>query len=641
MLKGTTTLTGIAVLAVLFFAINLVSNASLSGVRADLTEAKLYTLSQGTKNILRNIQDPVTIRLFYSKKLVSKTPGAAGLEQYAQRVTELLQEYEALSGGKLTLIQIDPEPFSEEEDKAVEFGMRGAPANTAGEKIYFGIAGTNSTDEEETIPFVELPRENFLEYDFTKLVYNLAFPVKRRVGLLTTLPINGGPGNPMTGQPGTPPWFFVDQLRGAFEVVTIERTATELPKGDEAIDLLLAVHPKGLSDQLLFEIDQFALGGGKVLAFLDPHCENDTEGINPQDQMSAFSANRTSDLGPLTAAWGAELVPEKLAADRQNAERVAIEGGDAPYPIWISLPAEFFNTDDPVTAELKKLSFATAGILRSTEGATTSFEPLAWTSEDSMQVDRMKVVMGHSPQTVETILNEFVPLEEGLTLAARVSGQAKSAYPDGPPEPPVAEGEEAPPAPEAPEGGWLTEGEVQVILVSDADMLEDRWWVRIQNFLGQRIAQPRANNSDLVINALDNLSGNEDLISLRSREGFERPFTRVEAMRDEADARFREEEQALQAELDAAQAKIDELQSQQEGAVSTLILSPEVREEIERYREQEKETRKKLRDVKHSLTKDIEALGSRLKLLHIILFPLAVGLLAVAFSYLRSNRKGA
>lgn len=641
MLKGTTTLTGIAVLAVLFFAINLVSNASLSGVRADLTEAKLYTLSQGTKNILRNIQDPVTIRLFYSKKLVSKTPGAAGLEQYAQRVTELLQEYEALSGGKLTLIQIDPEPFSEEEDKAVEFGMRGAPANTAGEKIYFGIAGTNSTDEEETIPFVELPRENFLEYDFTKLVYNLAFPVKRRVGLLTTLPINGGPGNPMTGQPGTPPWFFVDQLRGAFEVVTIERTATELPKGDEAIDLLLAVHPKGLSDQLLFEIDQFALGGGKVLAFLDPHCENDTEGINPQDQMSAFSANRTSDLGPLTAAWGAELVPEKLAADRQNAERVAIEGGDAPYPIWISLPAEFFNTDDPVTAELKKLSFATAGILRSTEGATTSFEPLVWTSEDSMQVDRMKVVMGHSPQTVETILNEFVPLEEGLTLAARVSGQAKSAYPDGPPEPPVAEGEEAPPAPEAPEGGWLTEGEVQVILVSDADMLEDRWWVRIQNFLGQRIAQPRANNSDLVINALDNLSGNEDLISLRSREGFERPFTRVEAMRDEADARFREEEQALQAELDAAQAKIDELQSQQEGAVSTLILSPEVREEIERYREQEKETRKKLRDVKHSLTKDIEALGSRLKSLHIILFPLAVGLLAVAFSYLRSSRKGA
>ena len=400
MLKGTTTLTGIAVLAVLFFALNLVSNASLSGVRVDLTEARLYTLSQGTKNILRNIQDPVTIRLFYSKKLVSETPGAAGLERYAQRVTELLQEYEALSDGKLTLIQIDPEPFSEEEDKAVEFGMRGAPANTTGEKIYFGIAGTNTTDEEETIPFVELPRENFLEYDFTKLVYNLAFPVKRRVGLLTTLPLEGAPGNPMTGQPGAPPWFFVDQLRGAFEVVSIDRAATELPQGDDAIDLLLAVHPKGLSDQLLFDIDQFALGGGKVLAFLDPHCENDTEGINPQDQMSAFSANRTSDLGPLAAAWGFELVPEKLAGDRKYAERVAIEGGDAPYPIWITLTTEQFNADDPITAELKKLSLATAGVLRPVDGATTTFDPLVWTSDDAMQVDRMKVVMGHSPHHV-------------------------------------------------------------------------------------------------------------------------------------------------------------------------------------------------------------------------------------------------
>ena len=632
--KNSSSLIGLVVLGALFFAINLVAGTLFKSARVDLTDAKLFTLSQGTKNILASIEDPVTLRLFYSKKLASQK--APGLERYAQRVTELLEEYEARSGGKLTLIQVDPEPFSEEEDKAVEFGMRGMPVNTAGEKVYFGIAGTNSTDEEEIIPFIELPRENFLEYDFTKLVYNLAFPVKSRVGLLTTLPIGGAPANPMLGQQGTQPWFFVDQLRGAFEVVPIDRSATELP---EDIDILTLVHPKQLSDLLLFQIDQFALGGGKVLAFLDPHCESDMEGINPQDQMSAFSANRTSDLGPLTAAWGFELVPEKLAADRRNAERVQVAGGDAPYPIWLNLQSDSFNADDPVISELKKIRMATAGILRPTGAPTTTFEPLIQTSEDSMQVDRMKVVMGHSQETVDSILSEFVPLASQLCLAARVSGEARSAYPDGPPEPVAVEGEAPPPTLLAPDGGWKTEGKVQVVVISDADMLEDRWWVQVSNFLGQRIAQPTANNSDLVINALDNLTGNEDMISLRSREGFERPFTRVERMRDEADERFREEEQALQAKLEEAQQKIDGLQSKQEGAVSSLILSPEVRAEIESYRTEQNETRRKLRDVKHSLTKDIDSLGSTLKLIHIILLPLAIGLLAVAFAALRMRQK--
>ncbi|MCB9916635.1 MAG: Gldg family protein [Planctomycetes bacterium] len=630
----TTSLLGLVVLAVLFFAVNLVGGMTLSSARLDLTEAKLYTLSQGTKNILAGIQDPVTLRLFYSKKLASKE--AEGLERYAQRVTELLQEYEARSNGKLTLLQIDPEPFSEEEDLAAEFGMRGVPVNQAGERIYFGIAGTNTTDGEATIPFVELPRENFLEYDFTKLVYSLGYPQKRKVGLITSLPVNGAPGNPMLGSRGTPPWLFMDQVRDAFDVVEIERDATELPAD---VDILLLVHPKGLNDQLLFRIDQFALNGGKVLAFLDPHCDADTEGINPQDQMSAFSANRTSDLGPLTDAWGFELVLEKLAADREHAERVAINSGDAPYPIWLNLPAELFNPDDPVTADLKKIRMATPGVLRPVDGAATSFERLIWTGKESMEVDRMKVVMGHSPSSVETILNEFVPLEQELVLAARVSGDIKTAYPDGPPEPVAVEGETPPPAPVAPAGGWKQVGKLQCIVVADADMLADNWWVRVMDFLGQRIAQPNANNADLVINALDNLSGNEDLIALRSRQSFERPFTRVEKMRDDADARFREEEQALQTELENAQKKIDELQTTQEGAVSSLILTPEARAEIERYRQVEKDTRKKLRDVKHSLTKDIEALGTRLKVLHIVLLPFALVLSTFAAYFLLAGRK--
>ena len=621
-------LIGLPILLVLFFAINLASGALFTSTRVDLTEAKLFTLSQGTRNILASMEEPVTLRLFYSAQLAKDQ--AQVLERYHQRVSELLAEYEGASNGKLSVITIDPEPFSEEEDQAVEFGMRGVPVNAAGELVYFGLAGTNSTDGQEAIPFIELPRENFLEYDLTKLICNLAFPVKKRVGVISNLPIAGAPGNPMDPRSGTPPWFFLGQVQAAFDVELIERGATELPEG---LDLLVLIHPKQLDPQLLFDIDQFALGGGHIVAFMDPHSEADTEGINPQDQMSAFSANRTSDLGPLPAAWGFELVGEKLAADKENAHKVRLPtGGELDYLVWLNLGPDSIDADDPVTAELTKLHMATAGILQPVAGASTEFQSLVQTSENSMQVDRFSVAMRPDP---EGIWDNFVSGGKRLTLAARLGGSIQTAYPDGPPEPVVAEGEEQPlPTRIAPEGGWKTSGELQAVVIADSDMLQDNWWVNLQNFFGSQIASPTANNSDLLINSLDNLSGNSDLISLRSRTGFERPFTRVDEMRKASEERYREEEQQLQAELEEANRKINELQSQKEGAVSSLIMTPEQRAEIEKFKVKRVETRKKLRDVKHSLKKDIEALGIWIKVLNFMV-PLLVavlGLLAWIYS---------
>lgn len=618
---------------VLFFAINLAAEGIFTSSRVDLTEAKLFTLSDGTRNILGSMDDPVTLRLFYSATLAKED--AEVLERYNQRVSELLDEYEAASNGKLTVIRIDPEPFSEEEDQAVEFGMRGVPVNSANELVYFGIAGTNSTDGQESIPFIELPRENFLEYDLTKLVYNLTYPVKKRVGVLSSLPIQGGPANPMDprGGGGTPPWFFLSQLQAAFEVELVPRDAVELPFD---LDLLVLHHPKQLDPQLLFAIDQFALNGGHIVTFLDPHAEADMEGINPQDQMSAFSANRTSDLGPLTEAWGFEVVAEKVVADKDGAHRVRLpQGGDLDYLVWLNLSKDNVEEEDPVTAELSKLHMATAGALQPLPDAATDFQSLVQTSENSMLVDRIRVAMRPDP---EGIMDGFISGGEALTVVARVGGMAQTAYPDGPPEAAVAEGEEPPLPLMPPADGWKTEGEIQVIVVSDADMLQDNWWVNLQNFFGNQIASPTANNSDLLINSLDNLSGNTDLISLRSRTGFDRPFTRVDEMRKESEERYRAEEQQLQLELEEAERKISELQTQKEGAVSSLIITPEQRAEIDKFKAKRVDTRKKLRDVKHSLKKDIEALGVWVKLLNFMV-PLLVALLGLASWIYSTQRK--
>lgn len=625
-------LIGLPVLLALFFAINIASGTLFTSSRLDLTEQRLWTLSDGTREVLGAIEErgePVTLRLFYSEQLAKEE--APGLDRYAQRVTELLQEFVSAAGGALELIRIDPVPYSEDEELAVEFGMRGAPLGS-GEMLYFGVAGTNSLDDQAVIPFMELPRENYLEYDLAKLIDGLAFPDRTRVGLLTTLPIDGTPGMPQDPRSGTPPWFILSQLEEAYELERIERGATELPAD---IDILLLVHPKELEPRLLFEIDQFVLGGGKLIAFLDPHCETDREGLNPQDQMSAFSANRTSDLGPLLESWGVELAGDVVAADRQHAHRVRYgQGGDVPYVVWLNLDEESVASDDPIVSELSRLHLATAGVLSATPDATTTFEPLVRTGTEAMKVDRIRVAMQPDP---EGLLDSFASLDEELVLAARVSGPIATAYPDGPPEASTPEGEPAPPL-AAPADGWRTEGEAQLVLIADADMLRDDWWVNIANFLGQRIAQPTANNADLLLNALDNLTGNSALMSLRSRQGFERPMTRVEDIRRRTEERFREEEQRLQAELEEAERRLTELQSKKEGAVSSLIITPEEREEIERFQEKRLETRKKLRDVKYEMNAEIEALGTRIKVLN-FLVPALVALAGVALWAFRTYSK--
>lgn len=629
-MKGITTWGALVVGLVLFVAVNVLSSAALRSQRIDLTENNLYTLSEGSKNIVRNLDDKVYLDFFYSKKQADKAPG---IKTYATRVRELLEEYELLSGGKVELTILDPEPFSDAEDQAVQAGLRGVPLSAAGDSLYLGLVGRNTLDGEEVIPFFDPSSERFLEYELTKLVYSLSNPEKKTVGLMSSLPLEGGAPNPMNpmAQP-TPPWQIVPQLESYFEVERIETTATEIPEG---IDVLMLAHAKELSDETLYAIDQFVLAGGRVVAFVDPNCEADMPPVDPNNPMAAMQADKSSNLDKLFAAWGVRMLESKIAADRGQALQVRTrEGRPVPFVVWLGLGPEQFAEDDPVISELTSINTAAAGILEPVEGATTEFAPLIQTSDDSMKIEQSRIQFFPQP---EDLLTTFIPGGEPLTIAARVSGAVSSAFPEGSP----SAGAEA--AEDGTTEGHLNESvaPINVVLVADADLLQDRFWIQEMN-LGGMISlgyQKTADNGDFVFNTIENLCGNNDLISVRAGSNFARPFTRVEELQRLAQEKYLLESKTLEQKLQATEAKLAELQRQKGGDGNQLILSEEQRAELEKFREEKLETRKQLRAVQHNLNKDIEGLGTTLKLANILGTPLLFTLIVLGVWRARTRRK--
>lgn len=632
---------GLAIAVILFFTVNVLSHVALRSARVDLTEQRLYTLSNGSRNILQGLDEPVTLRLYLSKKLAVELPGIQG---YTNRVLELLQEYEQAAGGDLILHVIDPEPFSEEEDRAVGYGLRGVPLDQGNVQFYFGLVGSNATDDRELIPFFQQSREEFLEYDLTKLVYRLANPKQKIVGLVSTLPLDGGPQMPFPQSPGGgPPWMIMDSIRDVMEVKVLDNAVTDIP---EDVDVLMVVHPKRLGNPTLYAIDQFVLRGGRAVVFVDPHAEADRVPPNPRNPMG-MQGPRNSDLGPVFDAWGIELVDGKVVGDLPLAKRVNFQKEDrmmvADYPVWIDLTPRQLNAEDVVTAKLPNLTLASAGVLRKKEDSATELTSLVETDEQAMQIAAARLQF---MPDVEGLLRDYQPGGEILTLAARLTGKVKTAFPEGRPETADAD-QKAPGTPgadkEPTQHPHLTESvePINVIVVADTDVLQDRFWVQVQNFLGQRIGIPTAANNDFVTNALDNLTGSNDLISVRNRGSFSRPFTLVRAIQQEAEARFRQKEQALQQRLKDTERKIQDLQSRKEDQ-TTIILSAEQQAALEGFRQELVSTRKELRNVQHELQKNIDSLENVVKFLNIGLMPLviAVGGVVLGAWNMRRRQRG-
>ncbi len=644
--------TGLLSVAVsLLIAVGLIS--AFPSVRIDLTEDELFSLADGTRNIVSGLEEPIELIFFYSESATEDQPQ---IRSYGTRVQELLREIVIASNGNLSLRIVDPEPFSEEEDLATQYGVQPVPVTQGGPGIYFGLVAAQLDNDpalqvSETMPLIRPDQEQFLEYEFMKLVTRVANPDLQVIGLLTTLDIDGG-FDPMTGQ-ATQQWMITDFIRQLYELRRIE---TEAESIDDDVDILMIVHPEGLSEQTLYAIDQHVMRGGKTLVFLDPTADSM---VSRSARGSMIPAGMRSDLPGLLEAWGVDYSPDKVLTDNTLALRVQMGQGSRPVAHigMIGANRTALAEDDIITRRLENLNLSSAGALAPREGATTRFEPLIQSSSDAMLMDASLLEDVLDPSV---LFDEFVSANERYTIAARISGVIATAFPDGRPVSASAESEATEDEAVADDTGSeiesseeesteidplqghlaQTDGETNILVFADTDVLTDRLWVQVAQFLGQRIPQPYANNGDFVINALDNLSGGADLVSIRSRGRYSRPFERVVKMQREADDRLRTEEAALLERLAATEEQLAALNTGENGQPLGQ-LTPEIQAEIDRFNAELLDTRRSLRDVQFQLTADIEELGSNLKWFNTAAIPMLLTVLALFISLTRAQRRRA
>jgi len=660
---------GLAAIAVaLVIAVAVIS--LLPSLRIDLTEDSLYTLSDGSRNIVSNLTTPQELTFFYSESATEDQPQ---IRAYGNSVQELLREIVIASNGNLTLSVVDPEPFSEDEDLATQFGIQAVPVSQGGIEIYFGLVVAQDIPPEdinplappavETMPLIRPDQEQFLEYEFMKLITSVENPDRTVIGLITQLDIDGG-FNPATGQ-ATASWFVMDMLRQLYDVRRLDADADSI---DEDIDILMLVHPNDLSEQMLYAIDQHVLAGGEAMVFLDPNADSM---VTLSQQGALIPAGMNSNLPGLLQAWGIEYQDDKVLTDSDLALRVRMSQTERPMPHLGMLGAKRDNLarGDIITNRLESVNFSTPGVLRPIEGVGTTFEPLITSSSNSMLMDRILLESVTDPSI---LFDEFESSNESHVIAARISGLVESAFPEGRPQLPVAEAEEDsdeqagtdditaetaedtdnPAEPEVLNDATTEEAEetvphlqrseapVNLIVFADSDLLTDRLWVQVAQFLGQRIPQPFANNGDLIINAFDNLSGGADLVSIRSRGTYSRPFTRVLDLQRQADDRLRLEEAELLDRMTETEEALAQLNQDENGNPIGQI-TPEIQAEVDRFNQELLETRRRLRDVQFQLTEDIDRLGSNLTLANTILVPALLTLIALMMHFARLRRRRA
>ena len=614
---------GLIALAVLFLGVVMLSNAGLRGMRLDLTQNKLYTLTAGTRDVLADLKEPVNLYFYFSRDAAAKQSPL--ILPYATRVREFLEEVAARSGGKIHLRVIDPQPFSDDEDRAADYGLQSLQEGS-GDALYFGLAGTNSTDGRSTIASFQPDREEFLEYDVAKLIHELGTPKKPVIGLMSSLSMQGQ-FDPSTGSMGEP-WPIVAQIEQLFTVRPVTSDADHI---DKDVDVLMVVHPKMLPTKTLYAIDQYVMHGGKLLLFVDPNAGADTSGQDPQNPLASTLANHSSTLEPLLSAWGVNYDAGKVVGDLDLGldVRTSMQSPPIRHIGILGLHRASMDPKDVLTSSLDTINMATAGALAARPGAKTSFEPLLTSSANAALLPAERFNALSDPATLR---DGFKPTGTRYALAARITGPVDSAFPQGaPPDVKVSAG---------PPMAHLAKSTVpaNIVIIADTDLLMDYMWVQIRELLGQKIAQPFANNGDLIANVLDNLSGSGALISIRGRASFSRPFERVEALRRQADDRLRSKALELQAELQQTEAKLTELQSRRNDQTS-LMLTPEQDAEVKRFTAEKSRARKELRETQRGLNVDIDRLSTRLKVLNIAVAPLLVAVAGGVVLALRRRRK--
>src|SRR5690242_18599441 len=615
---------GIVVMLVILIAVNVITGAD--PVRVDMTQEKAYTLSAGTKAILKKLDTPVKIR-FYCSQSETATPETVYLKDYARKVQDLLQEYQEIAGKNLIIQKFDPQPDSDAEDSARLDGLE--PQQLPGvDPFYLGMS-ISMADQRVAVPFLAPNREKLLEYDITRAISQVMNPEKPTIGIMSALPVFGAPSNPMMqrmGRQGSAPWTFVQELKQDFNVKNIELGASNL---DDDVKVLILIHPKDISDETQYAIDQFVLRGGKLIAFLDPLSATASRGQNP---MMGQQGGNSSSLDKLLKAWGLKFDTSKVVADLDF--KMKLRGQDnqpVDAPAWLGLTPDGINQKDIVTSEIDSIWMPMCGAFTGEPATGLKETVLLHSSKDAELAEAFMANM--SPQSM---MNDFKPTGVQYDLAVRLTGKFKTAFPDGNPD---NTGTNA--TAKADNSLKASKTETSVVLFGDSDMLADDFSLRkTQSPFGELVSQLNA-NLDLAQNVVEQMAGDQNLIGIRSRATMSRPFTRIKKIEAAAEAQGEAKIQELQQSLQETQQRLSELQQQKKDADQRYILSPEQQTELANFRKKQAEVSRELRQAQKDLRKEVVSLETKLEWWNILAMPFAVTLAGVMIAVVKRRKNSA
>jgi ABC-type uncharacterized transport system involved in gliding motility auxiliary subunit len=620
----------VGVIVMLFIMIAIYVISHVASKRIDLTSEKLYTLSPGTRAIVKKLDTPVEIRFYCTQGKDMPVE----LKTYSQRIEDLLEEYKKIAPKNILIKKFDPQPDSDAEDSANLDGVEGQALNM-GDKVYMGLA-FNMLDSKTSLPFLDPHRERLLEYDITRAIANVATTEKQIIGVMSALPVFGEM-NPMAmrmGQGGRQdPWVFVNELKRDFTVKEVEMTTDKI---DDDIKVLVVVHPKGITDKAQFALDQFVLRGGKLIAFLDPLSVVDSRS-NPQMNPLQAAAAGGSNLDKLLKAWGVDFDPNKVVADTVFQTRINRGQRPESAPAVLSVTSEGVNTNDVVTSQIDSLLIPFSGTFSGTPASGLKETVLLNTTAQSQPVEKFMAEFSG-----EQIIKDFVPGGKPLSLAIRLTGKFKTAFPDGRPKETADPKDAAAKDKPADTSTALKEStkDTAVILVGDADLLYDQFAAQVQEIFGQKIVYPRNGNLNLIQNMVEQLGGDNNLIAIRSRATMNRPFTRVNRMKAEAEQRFQAKIKELEKSVADAQTRLNELQKNKE-TTQRFIMSPEQQQEIQKVQQKQVEVKKQLKQERKNLRREIDSMENTLKWVNIAAMPLLVALSGISLAVLKRKKTAA
>lgn len=603
---------GLLIFLAILVAVNIIVNQFR--LRKDLTEERLYTLSSGTRQVLSKLDRDVTLMFFFNG---SSPEIPAPLKGFARQVEDLLKEYEAAGGGRVTVEKYDPKPDSDDEDLAMRYGINPQAVTAGGGMLYLGLVAV-SGDMQAAIPLIDPRTEELLEYNITRMLYRVTTVKKPVAGILSSLPVTGAEAPMMPGQPprSEPPWAPFAELGQDYTVRNLDPSTGKI---DDDVDALVVVHPKNLDDKTLFAIDQFVLRGGHLLAFVDPLCAVDQDMAG----MSQFGmgGNKGSTLGKLFQAWGLTYEPGKVVADLKAMTPLRNRNNTIENnPYYLSLRRPNMAKDDIVTAPLDSVLMVMAGALGNEASEGLKLTPLIQSSDQAVLADAM--MLQFDPNAYK---REFQKGHKRYNLAVRLQGKFKTAYPDGAPAVDATNKAAAASLKESAKPGT-------VVIVADTDMLNNGFCVRDMGFFG--LQQPINDNISLFANLLEQLAGSADLIGVRCRGSSQRPFTRVLALQAEAQAKWMEQEQMLEQRLQATQQRMEELQRKKDDK-QRFVLSAEQNKELASFREEVLKYKADLKNVRRNLREGIESLGMKVKLINILLVPCLVAAVGLIVGIIR------